>query len=664
MVKTRKRGVPRVLLESTEEEEFEGFDAEALAESCQALDEVRANLSDDDEEDLFSSGPDESDGDEFTSDSSGSESTSDSEPRVRVKAKRQLHMSHVPSTSAAQTLPRQQPCPPVQTPSPQTSPSHKDNYGWSSAESSTKFYGFRGHTGIQNGLTHEATVSDAVSSFVDNSILDTIAYETNRYARKKELEKRKKKKKDKSHSTPWTETNRDEIKVMLALIVLMGIIQLPEIRAYWKTDSKFDLPYFKDAMPRDRFLSLLAYLHFVDNDDEEPDDSLRKIRPLLDAINENCQAAYVPEQDISIDESLFKFKGRLRIKTYNAQKRARFGFKVYKLCAAKGGAPGYTWKFRVYDGAHEDPEDMSKTTNLVMEMMDGLLGQGRTVVMDNYYNSPELFSLLYQQRTNAYGTVKLNRKGMPERKIPATPKKTKRNPNPKSPKQDFIPFGQKKLAPGEIEYRTNADGFLAMIWMDKKPVKMLSTFHKPSFVDVRKRKRGEVTVKRKPRVVDDYNTRMGGVDRSDQFATSHKCARRSAKYYKKLFLYIFDMCLVNAYLVFKLLHRQDDQAEITYLQFRMKWIDKVMLDCHQNIPEQKLRSRLVSGVQPMRLSGRHFPVPIPQPADAKRKIYRRCVVCSSRGARKESRFMCDVCEVALCTECFKDYHTKVDYSII
>lgn len=60
---------------------------------------------------------------------------------------------------------------------------------------------------------------------------------------------------------------------------------------------------------------------------------------------------------------------------------------------------------------------------------------------------------------------------------------------------------------------------------------------------------------------------------------------------------------------------------------------------------------------PERLTGRHFPKPVPE------KKVRRCIVCSQSKVnprkRKESRFMCAECGVGLCIHpCFEVYHTN------
>ena len=57
-----------------------------------------------------------------------------------------------------------------------------------------------------------------------------------------------------------------------------------------------------------------------------------------------------------------------------------------------------------------------KTTRIVLGLLQSadFLDKGHHVYMDNYYTSPELFSELYYRQTYACGTVRTNRKGLPE----------------------------------------------------------------------------------------------------------------------------------------------------------------------------------------------------------------------------------------------------------
>ncbi|KAJ8736967.1 hypothetical protein PYW07_000238 [Mythimna separata] len=58
------------------------------------------------------------------------------------------------------------------------------------------------------------------------------------------------------------------------------------------------------------------------------------------------QEAYVPSQNICIDESLTLWKGNLKFCQYIKTKAAKFGVKTYELCES---STGYLWSFFVYE---------------------------------------------------------------------------------------------------------------------------------------------------------------------------------------------------------------------------------------------------------------------------------------------------------------------------
>ena len=56
-------------------------------------------------------------------------------------------------------------------------------------------------------------------------------------------------------------------------------------------------------------------------------------------------------------------------------------------------------------------------------------------------------------------------------------------------------------------------------WMDKRVVNMLSTHHDADMIDKERRTRARasgIEVIKKPRMIEDYNQHMGGIDKSDQ----------------------------------------------------------------------------------------------------------------------------------------------------
>ena len=70
---------------------------------------------------------------------------------------------------------------------------------------------------------------------------------------------------------------------------------------------------FGNFVSRDRFLLIWRYLHLADNGqvDAANPDKLAKVRPIVSHLEGAFRAAYTPYGDVTINESMVKFKGRL-----------------------------------------------------------------------------------------------------------------------------------------------------------------------------------------------------------------------------------------------------------------------------------------------------------------------------------------------------------------
>ena len=96
----------------------------------------------------------------------------------------------------------------------------------------------------------------------------------------------------------------------------------------------------------------MKYLHLNDSQKQpsrlSPEyDPLYKIRPFYDELIENFQKYYVPGQDISIDESIIGFKGRLSWIQYMPKKPTKWGIKSWVLAESD---TGYAWNMSLYTG--------------------------------------------------------------------------------------------------------------------------------------------------------------------------------------------------------------------------------------------------------------------------------------------------------------------------
>ncbi|CAC5424343.1 TOR1 [Mytilus coruscus] len=105
------------------------------------------------------------------------------------------------------------------------------------------------------------------------------------------------------NDTNWTETDFAEMSAYLGILILMGIIQVPEYKFLWSTNEFLNNGGVKDVMPVKRYEKLTQYLH-VNEPEADSSDKLARIRPILDSVLERCRVANTPRKNQSIDEAM------------------------------------------------------------------------------------------------------------------------------------------------------------------------------------------------------------------------------------------------------------------------------------------------------------------------------------------------------------------------
>ncbi|XP_042875142.1 piggyBac transposable element-derived protein 4-like [Penaeus japonicus] len=429
------------------------------------------------------------------------------------------------------------------------------------------------------------------------------------------------------HERKWTPVTVPELAVWVSLRIMMGISPKPRQAQHWSKDELHDSPFFYKHMPRDRYDQISTCLHFS-SDGADQTNRLWKLGRIVELLKKSFKEAYIPPQTITVDESLWKFRGRLGFVTYNPTKRARFGLKIYKLCVSSGPTCGYTCNFNFYTG--QDRGVLPASHKAVADLMESaeVLDKGYSLYVDNWYSSPTLFHWLQGRKTNACGTVRGNRKFMPT---------------------DF----PQRLRQNDMERRSTSTGMLCIKWADKKQLYVLSTMHTSAMVETeRVNRKGEKVIK--PQAVIDYNEGMKGVDVGDQLASSYPAVRRSIKWYKKVFFYLFDMALINSFLLYK----QAGGTIAQQLIFRQEVIRGLLSEYLPQAPVYSGRGRPASTNTSLRLQGRNAHAIV----ETEGKRYKRCHVCYTHGRRKMTKAECRVCRVPLCVfGCFEDFHNKLHY---
>ncbi|XP_046404681.1 piggyBac transposable element-derived protein 4-like [Ischnura elegans] len=404
----------------------------------------------------------------------------------------------------------------------------------------------------------------------------------------------------------------------IGILLIMGVVHIPEIRLYWSNDPMYMNTLIKSIMPRDRFLAILRFWHFCDNNQARCEDRLHKISSILHKINENFQKHVKPGKEVVIDESMVPWRGRLLFRQYIPGKRHKYGIKLYKLCLPEG----YTYNMSVYSGKREYSSEKGHAHDIVMKLMNGLLYEGRILYTDSFYTSVPLAKELLEKNTYLCGTVRSNRKHLPQ-------------------------AAKIKQKNGEILGLQNSGGIKFVKWTDKRPVLMLTTCktHKCTLVDVSESVR-------KPDTVISYNAAKKGVDISDQMSSYYTSLRKTIKWYRKIIIeLICGTMLINAWCIHKKL---DNQKKLSILQFR------------ENIITALLAQPTIAATPTASKKKEHF---LKKYERATRVIQKRCKECYNSISKKDGReaamkktkkvvTYCPDCknQPALCLECFKKIH--------
>ena len=110
--------------------------------------------------------------------------------------------------------------------------------------------------------------------------MGTIVMETNRYAQSCLKDK---------YDT-WECVTIEELYAYFGFLVLMGMVNLPSIKDYWRNDIVFNYRPLSSRISRTRFMDIHCFLHFVDNDSlpayGDPSYSkIQKVKPVLTYIS-------------------------------------------------------------------------------------------------------------------------------------------------------------------------------------------------------------------------------------------------------------------------------------------------------------------------------------------------------------------------------------------
>ena len=419
----------------------------------------------------------------------------------------------------------------------------------------------------------------------------------------------------------WKHIQFNEFKAVLGVFIAMGITNKHCTREYWNRSKLTLTPGISEVFSRERFMQICKCLTFEDIGNKKRIFE-NKYELLRTQIINNSQRVYIPKKELSLDESLVSFKGRVKNKVFMPLKRHRFGLKAYLITEAESS---YVWNWSLFTGAkHTIPE-------IVIPLCLPLEGENYCIFMDRFYTSPYLFSLLKFYGFSAVGTVQRNRLNITKDQEDSLSKLD-------SHKSQF--------------YQSTPDDLFLIAWKDKKLVTLLSTYEDLKVITTERYIKVEENYENIqidiPQIIKTYSRFMGGVDRFDQSCSFFSYIPRTKRWYFRLFSHFLEISLHNSYIIYQ----KDTGINMKYINYR-KIIMKSLV---KEFRFQKHTKETTKKFSLLNFSSN-------KNADCELALGSKKFDCSihksKNEGRKQTKYYCNKCTLYVCVIPCYDEHRKL-----
>lgn len=189
--------------------------------------------------------------------------------------------------------------------------------------------------------------------------------------------------------------------------------------------------------------------------------------------------------------------------------------------------------FNIYTGKSEDNLSMGLGEKVGTTLTQPYTGKNYCIYFNHFFSSIPLIDRRLNEKIFACGTIRQSRKEYPTNYIKKDSEIRKR------------------------EFDLAQAGYISVAkWKDrgKKCVTAVSSMHDASAVTTVLRRNNEGVRENVncPEMISTYNKDMGGVDAFDQYMSFYCVNQKSRRWWIKIFNYLFEACVVNSYILYKL----------------------------------------------------------------------------------------------------------------
>jgi hypothetical protein len=435
-----------------------------------------------------------------------------------------------------------------------------------------------GPTSFAKRMIHSDSGLSALRLFIDDTILRIIKTCTEAEASRRGL-------------APWS-IEMDELEAFIGILFYRGLCGAKNspVKSLW--DSVWGSHYVKSVMSRDRFLEIFSLLRFdvkCTRRQRLVTDRFALISDLWYRFVTNCQQAYIPDENLTVDEQLFPSKARCPFTQYIKSKPDKFGLKFWLLTEVSSK---YLCNGFPYLGKEESrPANLPLGEYVVHRLMEPYYNKGYNITCDNFFTSFKLAKSLMQKKTTLVGTMRANRRELP----------TLANDVRSQPLHSTVAL--------------SSDGVSLTIYKSKpsRNVIILSSRHE------RVSPADDDDDKTKPNTIVFYNQTKYGVDILDEMARKYSVKPACRRWPVHAFANVLDLAAINAWIVFR---------KVTHSKISRR----VFL--------QNLVTELAEGYQKRRQQSTVEPL-----------IANKRLTCRTAQCRNKTSNQCTSCQKPVCGQC-------------
>lgn len=352
---------------------------------------------------------------------------------------------------------------------------------------------------------------DSFNLFCDEHILEIIVKHTNSEAQRV-LQNR------------WKITDTIEMQAFIGLLLTVGVNKQGGVDFRDNWDPIFGNPIFRATMGKNRFASLLRFLRFDDKNTRsvrKSRDKLAPIRELWECVNQNLKKFYLPGENLTIDEQLVPFRGRVSFKQYLPSKPDKYGMKIWWICDSKTSFPLYGIPYLGKEGTNRA---QNLAYNVVNQLCEPYFRTNRNITFDNYFTSIEVAKTLAENGLTIVGTMRKNKTCIPS---------------------NFQPHRNRDVESNVFGFCKNMT-LVSYVPKKNRAVILLSTMHHSNEVNVSNKNKSEINLY--------YNSTKGGVDTLDQMVHEYTVRRKTNRWPVAFFQNIIDVVGIASLIIWKNLY--------------------------------------------------------------------------------------------------------------